>query len=103
MYKYEVGDVVVVADLRDINQKNKRPVFVDEMEKYCGKVFTVGKRFSVFDYEPCYRLVGNDYSWREDWLKSPNNINVDEFINFLLTQRGGKNEEGEKSNAPDCD
>lgn len=85
MYRYEVGDTVVVAALRDINQKNKRPVFVDEMEKYCGKVFTVEKQFSIFGDERCYRLVGNDYSWQEGWLKSPNNVDVDEFINFLLT------------------
>lgn len=87
MYKYEEGEIVRVVELASIKWKNKSPRFVDGMEQFCGQAFTINRRFVVGDGSPCYRFVGNDYSWREDWLEPDLTFEIDsnEFANFLLT------------------
>lgn len=83
-FKYDIGDEVQIVLYNEIERPSASPTFVSDMRKYCGTRTMVQRRF-MHNGERCYRLTGNAFAWREDWLDVSVKIDIESFSDFLMT------------------
>lgn len=83
MFKYQVGDTVVIVDYEDAPRKNDFPNFTPYMVKYCGREVTI--RDMIIDCgEKILSFYEIGYAWREDWVIPSFKIDIDKFEKFLM-------------------
>jgi hypothetical protein len=79
MMMLEIGDKVKIINKEKITVdiRTKNPGFTEDMEKMCGKAFTISEIQNHIDRSKYYILDGCHYCWIDEYFEKTNQMDIE--------------------------